>query len=324
MRAAFAWWSQQGHGERRQPAKAPGELLILLDGIEQRLGDREGPWETRSLESACMDNKFSRGEESDNQPSVGQDDDVTAVVPRGGPWHAPRRPLRWTLTALGIVAVGFLAISLVKRATRRHPAAAPASLVASPAAVDESATNTLSPSPVVPAPVPPAAAPAAPAQASEPTPTEPALAAPAAPSGTAGVPSPEKASDAPAVADSTPRAAAEGNSTVASCREALTKRQTAVIAQRCEQAIALDASLATPILAWAKRELDRGNVRGAATWARRVLATDDRLADAYLIVGVAEQEAGHVPAAKAAYQRYVELAPKGRYARDVRLSLQAL
>ena len=32
----------------------------------------------------------------------------------------------------------------------------------------------------------------------------------------------------------------------------------------------------------------------------------------------------HGPAAKAAYQRYLELAPKGRYARDVRLSLQSL
>jgi predicted TPR repeat methyltransferase len=79
-----------------------------------------------------------------------------------------------------------------------------------------------------------------------------------------------------------------------------------------------------PILAWAKRELDRGKVKVAVAWARRLLRADDQLADAYLIIGVAEQAAGHGSAAKTAYRRYLELAPKGRYARDVRLSLAAL
>jgi hypothetical protein len=60
------------------------------------------------------------------------------------------------------------------------------------------------------------------------------------------------------------------------------------------------------------------------TWARRLLKADDHLADAYLIVGVAEQAASHASAAKTAYRRYLELAPKGRYAGEVRSSLKEL
>ena len=46
--------------------------------------------------------------------------------------------------------------------------------------------------------------------------------------------------------------------------------------------------------------------------------------DAYLIIGAAEQEARHNAAAKTAYQRYLDLAPKGPYAQDVRSSLKSL
>jgi predicted TPR repeat methyltransferase len=65
-------------------------------------------------------------------------------------------------------------------------------------------------------------------------------------------------------------------------------------------------------------------IKVGVTWARRLLRANDHLADAYLIVGVAEQAASHGAAARTAYRRYLELAPKGPYARDVRLSLAAL
>jgi hypothetical protein len=111
---------------------------------------------------------------------------------------------------------------------------------------------------------------------------------------------------------------------VASCRKALEGKQAKAIAASCGEALKLDNSLTVPILTWAMAEFQRGRVPIAVTWAKRVLEVDDRLADAHLIVGVAEQNANHIPAAKAAYKRYLELAPKGPYARDVRSSLSAL
>jgi Tfp pilus assembly protein PilF len=108
------------------------------------------------------------------------------------------------------------------------------------------------------------------------------------------------------------------------CQQALLKGDAVAITQGCERALDVDTTLVLPILAWAMRELDRGNVKVAVTWARHLLRANDQLADAYLIVGVAEQAASHASAARTAYRRYLELAPKGRYARDVRMSLAAL
>jgi predicted TPR repeat methyltransferase len=48
------------------------------------------------------------------------------------------------------------------------------------------------------------------------------------------------------------------------------------------------------------------------------VAADPNLADAYVFIGTAEQAAGHAQAAKIAYLKYLELAPTGRYAQDLK------
>ena len=48
------------------------------------------------------------------------------------------------------------------------------------------------------------------------------------------------------------------------------------------------------------------------------------LADAYVYLGGAEQELGNTSEAQAAYKKYLELAPKGRHARELRAVLDGL
>jgi Flp pilus assembly protein TadD len=104
----------------------------------------------------------------------------------------------------------------------------------------------------------------------------------------------------------------------ANCKKAFAEQRRQEVLARC--ALAFSANPADPELAMllAKTELDRGHARQALDWAKRALAIDERQADAYVFVGGAEQAAGHQAAARSAYRRYLELAPKGRYASDLR------
>jgi hypothetical protein len=68
----------------------------------------------------------------------------------------------------------------------------------------------------------------------------------------------------------------------------------------------------------ARLELERGAFAKAATRARRAIALDPNLAEAYAYLGFAEAEAGRRREAMAAYRRYLALAPRGSYAEDVR------
>ena len=86
----------------------------------------------------------------------------------------------------------------------------------------------------------------------------------------------------------------------------------------CPAAFAADPTAAGIAVALAKIEFDRGRGARAVEWGRKAIAIDENLADAYVFVGGGEQMAGHGKAAKEAYRRYLELAPKGRYAADVR------
>jgi predicted TPR repeat methyltransferase len=62
----------------------------------------------------------------------------------------------------------------------------------------------------------------------------------------------------------------------------------------------------------------------ALAWGKKAIAADANAADAYVFIGGAEQTAGHGKAAKEAYQHYLQLAPKGRYAADIRAIVGAL
>jgi tetratricopeptide (TPR) repeat protein len=143
-------------------------------------------------------------------------------------------------------------------------------------------------------------------------------------------PSLEPVNPAAAVAQDEPAPAAKAAAlatapeAVGACRDAMKKRNAKAVSAACESALEADATLARPLLAFAKGQFERGRSDVGAIWARKILQVDGSLADAYLIVGAAEQEARRTSAAKTAYQRYLELAPRGPYANDVRSTLKSL
>jgi CheY-like chemotaxis protein len=71
-------------------------------------------------------------------------------------------------------------------------------------------------------------------------------------------------------------------------------------------------------------EFNRNHRKEALSWAEMAIKVDPKLADAYVIVGGVQQDAGHSAEAKVAYRKYLELAPKGQYASDLRAILETL
>jgi tetratricopeptide (TPR) repeat protein len=176
----------------------------------------------------------------------------------------------------------------------------------------------------------PAAAPrTAPAAALVPAPGAPPAAAAPAPA-----PAPRTA---PGVAPAPSVAAAPANPTPAAaldvsdadlalrdgCDKAQAKGQLRRILQACGAlfAAAPSAPLATRI---AQTAYEQGKRAEALDWSRRAVARDPAFADAYVILGGAEQLGGRTAEAKAAYETYLRLAPQGRHADDLRAVLQGL
>lgn len=174
-------------------------------------------------------------------------------------------------------------------------------------------------SPPVVAPAPPSRPVAAPASAAPPAATAPAAVAnadvPAAPRPpVAPVASPALAQAPVAVAVAAP----DTKALEERCRQAYGRRQYRDVVDRCGQALEAKPDAAGLAVLVAQAEFDRGRAAQALQWARKAAASDPTLADAYVLIGGAEQEAGRAQAAKAAYLKYLQLAPNGRHARDVR------
>jgi CheY-like chemotaxis protein len=69
---------------------------------------------------------------------------------------------------------------------------------------------------------------------------------------------------------------------------------------------------------------NRNHRREALQWAERAVKLDPNHADAYVIIGGVKQAADDNRAAKAAYQKYLQLAPSGQYAADLRAIVNSL
>jgi hypothetical protein len=191
-------------------------------------------------------------------------------------------------------------------ATESVPAAAapePTPLAAAPAVlVPAPAITPPSPTPALPPAVPthePVAIPA-------PAPTDERLR-----------PSPGQASIG-AVAGPAPTAAFE------SCKKAFDQHRGKEILSRCTDAFAANPQSADAPVMLAQTEFDRGRITQALDWAKKAIAIDAERADAYVFLGSAEQASGHKAAARAAYKRYLQLSPQGRYAADLRAVLASL
>jgi tetratricopeptide (TPR) repeat protein len=102
------------------------------------------------------------------------------------------------------------------------------------------------------------------------------------------------------------------------CRRAVSNKHAKEITATCTAAFAEDATDAEAAVALARLEFDRGRFPQAYVWSKKAIAVDPDVADAYAFAGAAEQNQGHGKAAKEAYMRYLQLAPSGRYAADIR------
>jgi tetratricopeptide (TPR) repeat protein len=70
--------------------------------------------------------------------------------------------------------------------------------------------------------------------------------------------------------------------------------------------------------------VERKELTGAKQAAQAAITSDAGLAEAYMALGVIEQEAGQKDAALAAYEKFLALAPKDRYAASIRQQVKAL
>jgi hypothetical protein len=105
---------------------------------------------------------------------------------------------------------------------------------------------------------------------------------------------------------------------LAACRTAFVDKRMpdAEVACVAAQDANPDSAEANALLAHAL--FNRNRRREALGWAERAIAINPKLADAYVIVGGVHQAEGEMTAAKAAYQKYLQLAPTGQYAGDLR------
>ena len=163
----------------------------------------------------------------------------------------------------------------------------------------------------------------------EPTPTPapaPAAELPVPPPSPAATGAVAALADAPAhspTAAGTVAAPAD-DSALDACKKAYDQRRSKEVVSICAQAFASGLPSADIAIILAKTELERGRSRPAFDWATKAIALDANRADAYVFLGGAQQACGHKAAAKAAYKRYLQLSPHGRYAADLRAVLGSL
>jgi hypothetical protein len=109
---------------------------------------------------------------------------------------------------------------------------------------------------------------------------------------------------------------------VALCDAAFAQRNWTAIASTC--AVAFEARPRESALAMrvAQAQHRRGHTATAAGWARKALALDADIPEAFVIVAHAEGSAGHARRAAEAYRRYLALAPRGWHAAEARRALR--
>jgi tetratricopeptide (TPR) repeat protein len=96
------------------------------------------------------------------------------------------------------------------------------------------------------------------------------------------------------------------------------------IVDACGRVLMADPQAADVMVMLANAELERGRTKESMAWAQKALAIDANLPEPYVFVGNAEQLAGHRKEARAAYEKYLQLAPAGSYASDLRAVLKGL
>jgi hypothetical protein len=141
--------------------------------------------------------------------------------------------------------------------------------------------------------------------------------APVAPARTVALEAPASAAPEPA----TDRAATEG--AVAACEQLCKRHRWREAAEPCAVAAKARPDDANIVLGLAQSEHARNHLAEAGAWAKRAIALDPDLAEAFIIEAHAEAHAGARAASARDYRRYLSLAPHGWHAREARAALRA-
>ncbi len=256
------------------------------------------------------DRFFSEGDALSDVPATRDTYDDVAATRTSRHWLTRRRSLMGGAIGTSVV------VGIVLLALSRGQASGVASEVTIVRPTPAQLPQPLEEQPATSEPIPQAASPT---PTPSPTPTVGADQPSSAPAPTDArvFPSPAQAS-AGAAADSA------GPGSMEACRKAYDQRRYKDLLVKCADAFAADSQSADAALLLAKTEFDRGHTAKAADWAQKAIAIDAEQADAYVFLGGAEQAAGHKDAARAAYRRYLQLSPQGRYAADLRAVLASL
>jgi Tfp pilus assembly protein PilF len=88
--------------------------------------------------------------------------------------------------------------------------------------------------------------------------------------------------------------------------------------------VALKADGDEALVLLARCHLDHSNTQKALAAAELALAANPNNADGHLVVGTVQQSMGHNAEARASYETYLKLAPKGEFAADVKSILGSI
>ncbi|HEX4404508.1 MAG TPA: hypothetical protein VH560_06760 [Polyangia bacterium] len=140
---------------------------------------------------------------------------------------------------------------------------------------------------------------------------------PAAPEPAAQVALPTPAVAAPEATDGI-----ANDSAVAECQVLSEHHRWRQAAEPCAIAVKARPNDATLLLGLAQSAHARNRLPEAGEWAKRAIALDPTLAEAFIIHAHAEAHAGDDAAADQDFRRYLALAPRGWHAKEARRALR--
>lgn len=118
--------------------------------------------------------------------------------------------------------------------------------------------------------------------------------------------------------------AAEAGGLLSACNRAFSERRMKDAEAACVAARDANPESAEAYGLLAHALFNRSRPREALSAAERAVKLNPKWADAYVIIGGVHQDAGDGEQARRAYQKYLELEPRGRYAADLRAILSKL
>jgi Flp pilus assembly protein TadD len=136
-------------------------------------------------------------------------------------------------------------------------------------------------------------------------------------------PSAAKLGVAPPVAPDAPQALGY-DAAMADCRAQMTAGHIQHAVTSCRQASEARPRSSEALTLLAEAEFTRGHTGVALRLATQATNANQNFADAYVIIGGVYQEKGRNAEARAAYEQYLALQPRGKHAADLRAILGSL